>query len=255
MTCPRCGYENLAEALRCALCATPLVIVPPAPPVRHQTHMPYQYSAYRPRPQSRRMSGWTIGAIIAAAVGVTICLPIGAVGYAMSRAFGSLGVESSKLMCSANAAQLAQAASMYSLSTGGSLPEPTRWSAALQPYTISSAFRCPAAPETACGYSMNEKLRGPYGMGALRLSSVSAPSETVMFFDSRGGWNTCGLHSDVVGRHSGDAVVASADGHSYWTDPKALTAQYWEPGHAATPGGASWIARGPATGDGCTDYG
>ena len=200
------------------------------------------------------MSGWTIGAIIAAAVGVVICLPVGALGFAMARAFGSFGVEESKFECSVNASQLAQAASMYSLDSGGLLPEPTRWSTALQPYTISSAFRCPAAPEAQCGYSMNEKLRGPYGRSALRLVSVSAPAETVMFFDSGGGWNSCGLGPQVVGRHNGDAVVASVDGHSYWTDPKMLSSQYWEPGHLATPGGASWTATGFGTA-GSSEYG
>jgi prepilin-type processing-associated H-X9-DG protein len=129
-----------------------------------------------------------------------------------------------QIQCLNNERQLAQAVIVYANSHTNHYPPAATWCDAIRP-TVSSefVFKCPAATNSSpCDYAFNARLEG------LELGRVNP--QTVLLFDSDGGWNAHGGPELLAARHRRQrAVVAFADGHVEAVSPSQLNALRWNP--------------------------
>ncbi len=126
--------------------------------------------------------------------------------------------------CMNHEKQLCMAALMYASSNGDQLPPAATWCDALLAGAGSSqTYQCPAARGVRCGYGFNRKL------GGKKLGEVDP--QTVMFFESAGGWNRSGGPEAVVQlpRHGNVLMVGFADGHVEAVTAARLSALRWDP--------------------------
>ena len=85
-------------------------------------------------------------------------------------------------------------------------------------------FKCPAAnPGSRCDYAFNAKLDG--------LDAGKIAPDTVMIFESDGGWNANGGPELLIGksRHAQVLVVALADGSVQQLRESRLKTLRWDP--------------------------
>jgi uncharacterized membrane protein len=135
-----------------------------------------------------------------------------------------------------NMKQLIFAVNLYSASHDWRLPPAATWCDAIQSYAVSSgaSFLDPSADASnRCSYAFNAKLSG--------LSTAKANPNTVMFFETDGGWNLSGgpelmlkhpRHKSVVpGQTSPTEVflVAFVDGRVEQVPASGLAALRWNP--------------------------
>jgi hypothetical protein len=88
---------------------------------------------------------------------------------------------------------------------------------------VIPAFHCPATSrKLVCSFAFNEKLSG-------KREADVAP-DTVMLFESRGGWNASGSLSNAVAHHPrGHTSVAFADGSVQQIRLSELGKLRWDP--------------------------
>jgi prepilin-type processing-associated H-X9-DG protein len=119
--------------------------------------------------------------------------------------------------CMTHLKQLALAVHMWAQDHDGALPSAKGWGSELQPYLGNvEVFRCPAAPELECGYSLNLEVAGK------KLAAVPQPSQTVLFYESTlGRLNAAdrGESEPHPGRHKGGSFRAYVDGHVEFQRP------------------------------------
>jgi prepilin-type processing-associated H-X9-DG protein len=132
-----------------------------------------------------------------------------------------------EINCMNNEKQLALAVIMYSNAHENTLPPAATWCDAIKSYTgLENVFHCPAVDTSAnsrCDYAFNAKLDG------LKVSAVNP--QTVLIFESDGGWNASGGPDSLVSRHINhrDSVVAFADGHVEIVSRSRLDSLRWDP--------------------------
>ncbi|MGD0745170.1 MAG: DUF4190 domain-containing protein [Verrucomicrobiota bacterium] len=128
-------------------------------------------------------------------------------------------------VCVNNEKQLAIAVRIYSGNHTNQLPPAATWCDAIATDVGSErAFKCTAANSSRrCDYAFNAKLSGMDG-------SKIAP-DTVMFFESDGGWNAEGGPEQMIGkpRHARMFVVTFADGSVQQLRASQLNALRWDP--------------------------
>jgi len=115
--------------------------------------------------------------------------------------------------CRQHLKQIGLAFMMYAQDNNGALPGQD-WVEAITPYLeTEDSLRCPAHPELAVGYAMNEKL-----VGAI-LAEVTEPGETILLFDTDlDAANPVGGPGAVPqdGIHGEGVNVVYADGRVEW---------------------------------------
>jgi prepilin-type processing-associated H-X9-DG protein len=87
-------------------------------------------------------------------------------------------------------------------------------------------FLCPQGkPSQRCHYAFNSRLVGH------ELKDVQAPAQTVLIFETDGGWNLAGGRALFLSkpRHAGGYGVGFADGHVERVAPARLEKLRWEP--------------------------
>ena len=132
-----------------------------------------------------------------------------------------------EINCMNNEKQLALAILMYSGDNKDKFPPAATWCDAIQPETSGNKqlFRCPAADSTSqCAYAFNSKLGG--------LELGKANPQTVMIFESDGGWNVNGGPEllPARARHLRKFyVVAFVDGHVEAVNQSRLNTLRWNP--------------------------
>ncbi len=131
-----------------------------------------------------------------------------------------------EINCMNNEKQLALAVVIYSNDNTNHMPPAATWCDAIKPSVGSDiVFRCTAADSSnRCDYAFNSKLDG------LELGKVNP--QTVMIFESDGGWNAKGGPEllPAKARHLRKFnVVAFVDGHVEAVTKTRLNTLRWEP--------------------------
>ncbi len=127
--------------------------------------------------------------------------------------------------CVANERQLALAVRMYSGNNKDQFPPAATWCDAIKADVGSErVFKCAAANSSSrCDYAFNAKLGG--------METGKAAPDTVMIFESDGGWNANGGPELMIGkpRHDRLFVVAFADGSVRQLRESQLNSLRWDP--------------------------
>ena len=126
--------------------------------------------------------------------------------------------------CSNNARQVALAVRLYADENDGKCPPAVNWcDAILNNLPGPDALQCPQRRGEKSGFAFNAKLAGK------TLSSI--PPDTVLIFESDGGWNFTGGPSAVVPRppHGKSCVFGFADGSVRQVGRDELPQLRWEP--------------------------
>jgi hypothetical protein len=127
--------------------------------------------------------------------------------------------------CVNNEKQLALAVRMYSDDHTNQLPSAATWCDAIKD-TVGTQiiFRCAAANSSGrCDYAFNIKLDG--------MDESKIAPNTVMIFESDGGWNANGGPERMISkpRHARVFVVAFVDGSVQQLQESQLSALRWDP--------------------------
>jgi Domain of unknown function (DUF4190) len=127
--------------------------------------------------------------------------------------------------CAYNEKQLAMAMRTYAGDHNNQLPHAKTWcddiKAAVGPEKV---FKCPAADSNnRCDYAFNAKLDG---MDASKINP-----QTVMIFESDGGWNASGGPESMISqsRHARIFAVAFADGSVQLLRESQIGTLRWDP--------------------------
>ena len=135
--------------------------------------------------------------------------------------------KTSSIQCMNNLKQLSLGIIMYANDNKDVFPSGTSWCDLIMPYEkASQPFVCPQGkPGQRSHYAFNAKLAGR------QLKDVQAPAETVLVFETDGGWNMAGGREllPAIPRHGGAHAIGFADGHVEIVRPARLQKLRWEP--------------------------
>ena len=132
-----------------------------------------------------------------------------------------------QITCMNNERQLAIAVRMYESDNKDQYPPAATWCDAVRSFVGSEkVFQCPAGdPGKRCHYAYNAKLDG--------LDQSKVNPNTVMIFETEGGWNASGGPELILRqpRHTRGRIlmVAFADGHVEAVTPSRLNTLRWDP--------------------------
>jgi len=131
------------------------------------------------------------------------------------------------IRCMNNVKQLNLGLMMYASDNNDRLPSGTNWCDVLMPYVKEEkTYVCSSGkPDQRCHYAFNVKLAGR------EMKDIQTPSQTVLIFETDGGWNAAGGEELLPAkpRHSGAYAVGFADGHAELVRAARLEKLRWEP--------------------------
>ena len=129
--------------------------------------------------------------------------------------------------CLNNVKQLALGMKMYSSDNNDVMPSAAKWDDAITQYIGSARpFQCPTGDASQRShYAFNAKLSG------IPDKTITNPGNTVMIFETEGGWNLGGGPELLLKnwRHGTSIAVGFADGHVEMVRPARLPQLNWEP--------------------------
>ncbi len=176
-------------------------------------------SGGRLRGKGLALAGTIVSGVFVLMLPILAAMLLPALGRAKARA-QSIG-------CMNNMKQLALGGLMYANENKNRLPSGAHWCDAIGKYVPNPrAFQCPAAQTTQrCDYAMNARLAG------IETSKVTDPAQTVLFFETDGGWNLSGGPELTVSRprHRNAIGLVFADGHSEIATQVRLQNVRWDP--------------------------
>lgn len=167
-------------------------------------------------------SGLAIAGIIVSGIMLFVSLLIGA-GLLLP-ALAKLKQNGQNTNCENNAKQVALAVRLYADENDGKCPPAVNWcDAILNNLPGPETFQCPQRRGEKSGFAFNAKLAGK------TLSSI--PPDTVLIFESGGGWNATGGTEAMVSRppHGKSTVFGFADGSVRPVSRDELPQLRWEP--------------------------
>jgi uncharacterized protein DUF4190/uncharacterized protein DUF4339 len=171
-----------------------------------------------------RGKGIAIGGTVVSGV-MVLMLPLMAAMLlpALARAKG----RAQSINCMNNMKQLALGGMMYATDNKDRFPQAENWCDVLGKYLGSpKVYLCPAGdPMRRCHYAFNASLSG------VETKNLSSPGETVLFFETEGGWNQSGGRDLILSRprHGATIGLVFADGHSEMVRENRLSRLKWEP--------------------------
>jgi prepilin-type processing-associated H-X9-DG protein len=135
--------------------------------------------------------------------------------------------KANSIQCMNNMKQLNLGVIMYANDNKDLFPTGAKWCDLIMPYEqASQPFVCPQGkPGQRSHYALNAKLVGR------ELKDVMAPSETVLVFETDGGWNLAGGREllPATPRHGGSYGVGFVDGHVEMVRSVRLQKLRWDP--------------------------
>jgi prepilin-type processing-associated H-X9-DG protein len=135
--------------------------------------------------------------------------------------------KASAIQCMNNVKQLNLGLIMYATDNKDVFPAGSNWCDAVMPYIKNSpTFLCPQGkPGQRCHYAFNARLAGH------EMKDVQSPAQTVLIFETDGGWNVAGDREllPATPRHSGAYAVGFVDGHAEMVRSARLGQLRWEP--------------------------
>lgn len=166
--------------------------------------------------------GLAIAGIVLSAFMLLVSLLIGAA--LLLPALAKFKQQAQNNSCANNARQVALAVRLYADENDGKCPPAVNWcDAIVNNLPGPDAFKCPQRPGEKSGFAFNAKLAGK------TLSSI--PPDTVLIFESDGGWNSTGGPETIVSRppHGKSYVFGFADGSVRQVGRDELPQLRWEP--------------------------
>lgn len=167
-------------------------------------------------------NGFAIGGICASGFMLLFALPIFAA--LLLPALARARERAQTINCVSNVKQLALAARVYAVDHGDTFPSAANWCDAIQSQAASPGiFQCPADPGLRCAFAYNRNVDG-------RKDNEVNP-RTVLFFESRAGWNAAGgPELFAPHKHSRTRIVVGfADGSVQQLPRSQLDSLRWEP--------------------------
>ena len=135
--------------------------------------------------------------------------------------------KASSIQCMNNIKQLNLGLIMYANDNKDLFPSSRNWCELIMPYEGGGKpFVCPQGkPGQRSHYAFNARLVGR------ELKDVQAPAQTVLIFETDGGWDLVGGREllPTTARHSGAHAVGFVDGHAELVLPARLQQLRWEP--------------------------
>ncbi len=123
-------------------------------------------------------------------------------------------------VCASNLKQLSVAAMMYA-ETNGQYPTPEKWCDLLEPYYKDEKILvCPSAGPDRCHYAINPNAK------------KGCPPNTVLFFESKPGWNQSGGPelAATEHHHKEGCNIAFCDGHVEFVRAEDIDSLKWTAG-------------------------
>ncbi len=278
MFCIKCGKRNPEGVQFCAYCGHKTVVpeqllqapsVPEVTAADVKTFAPPEAAV--PPGVAPRISGLAVASLILGILGVTalVGLILGIVGLVQINAsrgrlrgqglaiagisvsgfmvlmvlpamlfpvFAQARAKARQTQCLSNLKQIAVATMMYVSDWDGHYPPTRNWCDTLNPYIMNTEiYRCPSLPTERGGYAYNTHMSG------IREYQIVAPAQTVIQFDSTGGWNLAGGPELADLRHNNGLNMGFADGHVKWCPSAVDDWLSWSPRAGASlappPGG------------------
>ena len=135
--------------------------------------------------------------------------------------------KATSINCMNNVKQLNLGFMMYATDHKDVFPSGATWCDTLMPYINNqNTFRCPQGkPGQRSHYAFNSHLAGH------NTKDIQSPAETVLVFETDGGWNVAGGRELLPAqpRHNGVYVIGFADGHAEAVQSARLGKLRWEP--------------------------
>jgi prepilin-type processing-associated H-X9-DG protein len=165
--------------------------------------------------------GLAIGGIIASALFLFVAPAMLLPALAKAKA------KAQSINCMNNVRQITLAVVLHAQSNTNSYPPAATWCDAIQTEIGSDkVLQCVAGDkEHRCHYAFNAKLDG------LTLDLVRNPAQTVMVFETDGGWNLSGGRELLPKktRHGRAVAIGFVDGHAEMVAESRLSQLEWEP--------------------------
>jgi prepilin-type processing-associated H-X9-DG protein len=166
------------------------------------------------------LAGTIVSGLFLLVLPIVAAMVLPALAQAKSKAQG--------IMCMNNMKQMALGVMIYANDHNDLFPGGENWCDAIQPYVGNNqaVFHCPGGRQgDQSHYGLNKRLSG------MELKSVASPAQTVLLFESEGGWNVSGGPEAVIGapRHRNTVGVAFADGHVEMVHTSRLQSLRWDP--------------------------
>lgn len=254
MYCKNCGKDNLEGAQVCAGCGAELQAVVPPVPVGPQsapktsplaiwslvlgilgwfTCLPIipgiilgilGLKQVKDRPREFTGSGLATAGIVVSAAGVVVFAVVMMLAAIMFPVFARARGAAQAANCMSNVKMLAASTRMYLQDYQETYPPAARWSDALKPYNkMEMMYRCPAAPDLACGYGFNGSIGG-------QPEGIVSSGSTVLLFESDRGWNGFGGPEAMITRpRHGSLTIGCVDGHAIKVFPGYENKLQWNP--------------------------
>ncbi|HWC61651.1 MAG TPA: DUF4190 domain-containing protein [Verrucomicrobiae bacterium] len=172
--------------------------------------------------------GIALAGTIVSAVFLLFVIPLGAA--MLLPALSAAKQRAMTIQCSNNMRQLALAAHLYAGDHDDHFPGENNWCDALKQYVGNDkVYKCPAANSSeGCDFAYNSQVAG--------LETKNVDPLTVLFFESKDGWNRSGGPAMMLNqpRHKNRArkqtiTVAFADGHVEEVTLDRISLLRWEP--------------------------
>ena len=124
-----------------------------------------------------------------------------------------------RMVCQTNLSRLAKAIEAYGVDNDGKYPTVNKWCDLLvqNGYATEKAFRCSGNKKDPCGYAMNANVE------------PNSPTDVVLLFDAKGGWNQYGSAELLTTEnHKGKGCNnLFNDGRVEFAQPKNLSKLNW----------------------------
>lgn len=165
------------------------------------------------------MGGIVVSAVTLLLVPIMAAMLLPALSKAKSRA--------TTVQCMNHVKQLSLGFMMYANDSNDTFPAGNVWCDKLMPYVQQAqVYQCPADRSgQRSSYAFNSKVAGR------SLKDIKNPSQTVLVFETSGGWNVSG-GPELTGssfRHNNAMVVGFADGHVESVNRGRLQSLRWDP--------------------------
>ncbi|MFO1514544.1 MAG: DUF4190 domain-containing protein [Verrucomicrobiota bacterium] len=165
--------------------------------------------------------GLAIGGIVASALFLFVAPAMLLPALAKAKA------KTQNINCMNNVKQITLAVVIHAQSNSNACPPMATWCDAIQTEVGSErVFQCPAGDKNhRCHYAFNGRLEGA------NLNQIGNPAQTVLVFETEGGWNLSG-GSELLphkSRHGRGVAVGFVDGHVEMVLESRLPQLQWEP--------------------------
>jgi len=178
------------------------------------------------KPREFTGSGLAIAGIAVSAVGVFVFAVVMMLAAILFPVFARAREAARTSTCLNNVRQLCTAAMVYSNDYDGKYPMAANWCDATKKYArVPSVYKCPSVEDKECGYGFNSAL------GGISQDGVDNVADTVLIFESDGGWNANGGREAMItrSRHNGGFSIGYADSHVARLTDYELSQLVWSP--------------------------